>query len=88
MSRELPSCGDLTDGSVSKLLPPPMQAGLFASIGWGLYALSYETLGVELAFDAATLEWSAAALGAAWAAMALLRVDLAFKATLPLHACT
>jgi len=33
---------------VDKLLPPPLQAGLFAAIGWSLYLLSYDTLGLDL----------------------------------------
>lgn len=35
------------DFDVEKLLPPSLQAGLFAAIGWGLYTLSFETLGFE-----------------------------------------
>ena len=34
-------------------LPPPLQAGLFAAIGWSLYLLSYDTLG--LSFSSASL---------------------------------
>ena len=44
-------CGFLSllpiGGGVEKLLPPTLQAGLFAAMGWGLYTLSYETLGFE-----------------------------------------
>ena len=32
---------------VEKLLPPALQAGLFAAIGWSLYLLSYDTLGLS-----------------------------------------
>ena len=35
------------EGSIDKLLPPALQAGLFSAIGWGLYTLSFETLGLE-----------------------------------------
>ena len=32
--------------AVTAALPAPMQAGIFAAIGWSLYGLSYETLGL------------------------------------------
>lgn len=35
----------LGDG-LSKLLPPLLQAGVFATIGWGIYGLAYESLNV------------------------------------------
>ena len=38
---------------VEKLLPPPLQAGLFAAIGWAVYLLAFDTLGIGL--DAASL---------------------------------
>ena len=44
---------------IHKLLPPALQAGLFGAIGWGLYTLSFETLGLDspgLPFSAAMLE--------------------------------
>jgi SulP family sulfate permease len=47
--------------NVDKLLPPPLQAGLFAAIGWSLYALSYDTLGLR--FPSKSLfAWEAARL--------------------------
>jgi SulP family sulfate permease len=45
---------------VEKLLPPALQAGLFAAIGWSLYLLSYDTLG--LGFGSDLLTWEAARL--------------------------
>ena len=45
--------------NVDKLIPPALQAGLFAAIGWSLYLLAYETLG--LSFSPAALGTSAAA---------------------------
>jgi len=35
----------LGDG-LAKLLPPLLQAGVFATIGWGIYGLAYDPLGV------------------------------------------
>jgi SulP family sulfate permease len=32
---------------VESLLPPPVQAGLFSAIGWSLYLLSFDTLGLS-----------------------------------------
>ena len=58
LSRLLPANFD-----VESLLPPPLQAGLFSAIGWGLYTLSYETLGFEgMPFDPAIATWEAARL--------------------------
>lgn len=34
---------------IDQLLPPPLQCGLFAAIGWSLYLLSYDTLGLAVA---------------------------------------
>ena len=57
---------------ISKLLPPPLQAGLFSAIGWSLYLLSYDTLGLGVA--ASTLfTWKAAML---WLPANLLGVGL------------
>ena len=51
------------EGSIDKLLPPPLQAGLFSAIGWGLYTLSFETLGLEgLPMSTATFTTEAARL--------------------------
>ena len=53
------------EGSVEKLLPPALQAGLFSAIGWGLYTLSFETLGLadaNLPFSAAMLSADTARL--------------------------
>ena len=48
---------------VESLLPPPLQAGLFSAIGWGLYTLSYETLGLEgMPFDPSIATWGTARL--------------------------
>ena len=44
---------ELPVDDIDRLLPPPLQAGLFATIGWSLYLLSFDTLG--LGFSAATL---------------------------------
>ena len=50
-------------GSLEKLLPPALQAGLFAAIGWGLYTLAFETLMLEgLPFSPALLTWETARL--------------------------
>uniref|UniRef100_A0A7S4BNL4 SLC26A/SulP transporter domain-containing protein n=2 Tax=Chrysotila carterae TaxID=13221 RepID=A0A7S4BNL4_CHRCT len=54
------------------MLPPPMQAGLFASIGYGLYELSFETLSLspplDMAADGTLFGWDAVQLwGAAHA---------------------
>lgn len=47
--------------NISTLLPPPLQAGLFAAIGWSLYLLSFDTLG--LGFAASSLfTWHSARL--------------------------
>ena len=32
--------------NIDRLLPPPLQAGLFAAIGWSLYLLSFDVLGL------------------------------------------
>lgn len=34
------------EGAVEKALPPPMQAGLFAAIGWLVYTLAFDTLSI------------------------------------------
>jgi hypothetical protein len=34
--------------NIERLLPPPLQAGLFAAIGWSLYMLSFDTLGLSV----------------------------------------
>ena len=53
LSKLLPKSFD-----VSTLLPPPLQAGLFSAIGWGLYTLSFETLGLDgLPFDGSVATW-------------------------------
>jgi hypothetical protein len=50
-------------GSLERLLPPALQAGLFAAIGWGLYTLSFETLMLEgMPFSPALLTWETAKL--------------------------
>ena len=50
-------------GSIEKLLPPALQAGLFSAIGYSLYTLSFETLGLDgFPFDPALRTWSAARL--------------------------
>ena len=57
---------------IETLLPPPLQAGLFAAIGWSLYLLSFDTLGVS--FTASSLlTWKAASL---WVPANLLGVGL------------
>ena len=38
---------ELPVDDVDSLLPPPLQAGLFAAIGWSLYLLSFDTLGLS-----------------------------------------
>ena len=40
------AASELPVDDIDSLLPPPLQAGLFAAIGWGLYLLSFDTLGV------------------------------------------
>lgn len=57
---------------IDRLLPPPVQAGLFAAIGWGVYLLSYDTLGVTFSLDG-LLTKSAAML---WAPANILGVGL------------
>lgn len=58
LSRLLPR-----DFDVETLLPPPLQAGLFSAIGWGLYTLSFETLGFEgMPFDPSIATWATARL--------------------------
>lgn len=53
-------------GNVNSLLPPALQAGLFAAIGWGLYSLSFETVGLpgdaSFLLSPAVLAWPAARL--------------------------
>ena len=56
---------------VEKLLPPALQAGLFAAIGWSLYLLSYDTLG--LSFGGGLLTREAARL---WVPANLLGLGL------------
>jgi len=46
---------------IDRLLPPPVQAGLFAAIGWGVYLLAFDTLGVTFS-PASLLTKSAATL--------------------------
>ena len=62
------------DGVVERLLPPALQAGLFAAIGWGLYTTSFETLHLEsLPLSASMLTWETARL---WAPAHALGVGL------------
>ena len=50
-------------GSLEKLLPPALQAGLFSAIGWGLYTLSFETLSLDgMPFSPDFLSWETARL--------------------------
>ena len=35
------------EAMIGKLLPPPLQAGIFATIGWGLFELTFESLGMS-----------------------------------------
>ena len=44
---------ELPVDQIDSLLPPPLQAGLFAAIGWSLYLLSFDTLGLD--FTASSL---------------------------------
>ena len=43
----LAAASELPVDAIDRLLPPPLQAGLFASIGWSLYCLSFDTLGLS-----------------------------------------
>ena len=69
---------------VEKLLPPALQAGLFAAIGWSLYLLSYDTLGLRfggglLTREAARLWVPANLLGLGlWVASRLIESPLLF----------
>ena len=49
----LAAASELPVDKIDRLLPPPLQAGLFAAIGWSLYLLSFDTLG--LSFTASAL---------------------------------
>ena len=58
-----PHAGMQARPASSSLLPPPLQAGLFSAIGWGLYTLSYETLGLDgLPFHPSIATWETAKL--------------------------
>jgi len=47
---------------VEKLLPPKLQAGLFAAIGWSLYMLAFDSLGSRFSLSASMLDWASARL--------------------------
>ena len=49
---------------ITTLLPPPLQAGLFSAIGFGLYLLSFDTMGLAspLAGGRSLLAWPAVRL--------------------------
>ena len=47
---------------VEKLLPPKLQAGLFAAIGWSLYMLAFDSLGLRFSLSASMLDWASARL--------------------------
>ena len=47
---------------VEKLLPPALQAGLFAAIGWSLYLLAYDSLGLSFSLSSGMLAWASARL--------------------------
>lgn len=63
---------ELPVDNIDSLLPPPLQAGLFAAIGWSLYLLSFDTLG--LGFTASALFTAQAAR--LWVPANLLGVGL------------
>jgi len=43
----LASRSDGVEVAIGKLLPHPLQAGIFATIGWGLFELAFESLGMS-----------------------------------------
>ena len=43
----LAMASELPVDDINSLLPPPLQAGLFAAIGWSLYLLAFDTLGLS-----------------------------------------
>ena len=47
---------------VEKLLPPALQAGLFAAIGWSLYLLAFDSLGLSFSLSSSMLSWASARL--------------------------
>ena len=48
--------------NVEKLLPPGLQAGLFAAIGWSLYMLAFDSLGLSFSFSSSMFAWASARL--------------------------
>jgi len=60
--------------NVEALLPPALQAGLFGAIGWSIYVLAFEVLGLSVSLDAQSmLAWSSMCL---WLPANLLGVGL------------
>lgn len=60
---------------VEELLPPALQAGLFGAIGWSLYLLAFDSLGLSFSLDGGMLAWSSARL---WLPANLLGIGLWF----------
>lgn len=50
---------ELPVDNIDSLLPPPLQAGLFAAIGWSLYLLSFDTLGLAVTASSLTTRQAA-----------------------------
>lgn len=71
---------ELPVDDVEKLLPPALQAGLFAAIGWSIYLLAFDSLGVAFSLSSGMLGWDAARL---WVPANLLGIGLWFAARSP-----
>lgn len=64
---------ELPVDDVEKLLPPALQAGLFAAIGWSIYLLAFDALGVAFSLSSSML---APALARLWVPANLLGAGL------------
>ena len=60
---------------VEKLLPPALQAGLFAAIGWSIFLLAFDSLGLSFSLSPGMLAWASARL---WLPANVLGIGLWF----------
>ena len=60
---------------VEKLLPPALQAGLFAAIGWSIFLLAFDSLGLSFSLAPGMLAWASARL---WLPANVLGIGLWF----------
>ena len=57
------------------LLPPALQAGLFAAIGWSIFLLAFDSLGLSFSLSPGMLAWASARL---WIPANVLGIGLWF----------